>query len=777
MTVDQGTDGGVRAGHEGIKKDDAAGAADPASERAIRFSKLIHCETGRLLQWDGKKVTSVSAEAAKDRPEASRPQGRFTSWRVEDQPDTGVALCRFRTAVDCETSQRYLVALPGGGIGVEPDRDDFDVPPSMAWRKQGSGKLMLYSTDQPGQCLFTDATGAVGTAKPLAGADRRFLWKLEAGRVDRSLWRSSVGQAGWSLCRHCGGVFWTGDPGRCMEGANRGRPHRAADISLILPLSDPFAKGEVTWRRCTRCSLLFDDALAHDQINWREFLMQGKTPHRNPVGVCWDGQAHAFDAAVSYTLPTDKSMVPNATGATSVTDPIWQRCEACHALVWGQGQGHCPGGKTPGEQHLEHLSKQTYVLRKWERPTWVERLLAADPVPFPAFDGALANTFHAFWKEFSRKNEALLNQLMKQGGPSDAQGLSGLRAAYPFLDPDLFNALNGAYDGVGDPPPEIDKKSWEEIRTQLKQEAIYGVLVTHYFSQADRQWERIFIKADLATAATQKILESEKPPTEAEVNYLDFIFSIFVAIAGVIPILGEETHAIAELVRAAIEVAEAATKLGIELSDGEDFAGREPLLVVEGSQYKFLSKRFDEQRTHLARLKNAILSDWGRLQAIQDRRLVTPDDIAGDPVADSWIAGYTIGLYQQLMPLRFCLIYAWSRSGEYFADEAQWLKKYLPDFPKGLVSLDERRRGLLQVLRKRPSGPGWTLKEPNDEWPSAAYMNELLGTRINPRGLLEGTAGWEGMERVFGAYHFHGGDGPAYYSFSVAQVRSIEKID
>jgi hypothetical protein len=595
-------------------------------------------------------------------------------------------------------------------------------------------------------------------------------WNLELGLVDRSGWRHSLGQGGWTTCAFCRGVFWSGAPGQCMDRANRGLPHRAEERRFLVPLSDPFAQGEVTWRRCTRCSLLFDGA-----ANFKQFDLVDTAPFAAPVarrpmvrkniGVCWDGGSHEFDPGVSYTLATEQNMVLNTDEDTTATEAEWHRCANCNSLVWRTSRSLCPA---TGKEH-ELPPSGGYFLREWKQAPFMERLLSAPAVPFPFAQDAV---FLAFWQALQKQDPSLFGQLEKCGG---------LRESYPDLDSDLFDDLKNDLNEIvrQQPPTGIDPQIWADVGRQLICEVDAAILVAHYFEQIDSLWQNTFLQATWITATVQKILESERRPGKnQEVNWFEFAFSLVTAILGVLPVIGEHARLLSELIKFIVEITEAATKLGMEFAEeAGDLEGREPLLSFEGAQYKVLAKRFEQQRTDIQRLKGIILSDWGRLQAMQQRGLIFSEEHQR-PAREAWLKAYEITLYQQLMPLRFYLVHAvadWSRrsSDAEFQDtvgkfHAHLLEKstnaYKDVLDPGTAAPVVWDSTPVKTIRKRDGAGFFTFEKKEggdsnrrDHWPSEEYMRELHDSGINPRSLLEGTAGWEALELIYAYYTDQGG--------------------
>jgi hypothetical protein len=140
-------------------------------------------------------------------------------------------------------------------------------------------------------------------------------------------------QDGWSWCRKCEGLYFSGNPtkGRCPAGG----AHSNLGSGLYrLVLVGP---GQENWRWCHKCEGLF----FFGSVNF---------------GRCPAGTVHDPFGSADYVLEQ------NALFTQISKQPGWRWCRKCQGLFFGQNptKGRCPsGGRHAGEQsgdyNLLHL--------------------------------------------------------------------------------------------------------------------------------------------------------------------------------------------------------------------------------------------------------------------------------------------------------------------------------------------------------------------------------------------------------------------------------------
>jgi hypothetical protein len=140
-------------------------------------------------------------------------------------------------------------------------------------------------------------------------------------------------QDGWSWCRKCEGLFFSGNPtkGRCAAGGTH--DHSESGLYRLMSVGE----GQVNWRWCKKCEGLFFFGSAN-------------------FGRCPAGTVHdPFDSR-------DYVLQQNAAFVSMAQQNGWRWCRKCQGLFFGLNltKGRCPSGgahdpKLSGDYNLLHL--------------------------------------------------------------------------------------------------------------------------------------------------------------------------------------------------------------------------------------------------------------------------------------------------------------------------------------------------------------------------------------------------------------------------------------
>jgi hypothetical protein len=340
-------------------------------------------------------------------------------------------------------------------------------------------------------------------------------------------------------------------------------------------------------------------------------------------------------------------------------------------------------------------------------------IMAAPPVPFQVFTGDQGTAYTSICQQF---------------GGSDFD----LRNEYPTLSVDLSTYLTPLESGTLNCPQQVQQADWQSVITQLEKELAAAMDIRSLFENYNDF--HTFLFADKGVRLQGLITDAgmdqgSNPPKVGGIVLSVFEGVLYTALEAV-PGVGQTAQAVSKACAVLGNVMMGGINIGLSTaSKGGGSISPSPFQVAVSGLEAQLSKNFEALLTTVGNMEEAILTDWGKMQATYNAILSTgPDSLAWQAnstgtLEAAAINGYTISVMQMLLSAKY-QIFQYQTNGNFSLPappSAQWV----------------------QSIGNNTWNEYWIAAPGNsEEYPSEQAMDDVWNAGVAQSDFFQGLAGW-----------------------------------